>query len=594
MGLMLRQEVNGAFAGAVTIDGDFMVRAADEKAYQFVDEDRCYPFPFLNLLHPDDRKQFCESILHLLPKEEAICTLRAKLNNEEYEQLLFSMMNRGSDYQNQTLYDVRIQRILKFQSALKEQRLLLLKERTLMGLIDCLFFEYSIPAKELTIYMNIQDKEVIVEQQKINLWKDTVISLKYVEEKESGAFLSFCEDLLQGKGSFCYQFINSIQSKGKEWVRWRIRGEAVHETAKTSWIVGTIETNHLNDVNQETYIEEIINKDPLTGLLNKRAITQIAKEKLHFNGNKKLRLVVIDIDNFKNVNDNFGHLFGDKVIASVAEIIERIIGSHGIVGRIGGDEFFAVLEGVDEEKDLRYILKAIRVNVAWAYIDIVNQLNITCSMGSAEYPTDGATYEELFMKADYCLYLAKEKGRNRYIIYDEKKHGKVLLDEWDHKVIGLEGVMKESDKLSAYSRVLMDLVYRKSAAIMDVFNVVGNMCIFEKINLYYGPELALMIHWGKWYEEDADISYLREKEYLKHFDEENVFYLSRINLSEQLKAYQHFIKQHLSSTLQILIGTKESIKGFISFDRTVVKAQLSAMDVYNLGMIAKLIGSILE
>ena len=163
--------------------------------------------------------------------------------------------------------------------------------------------------------------------------------------------------------------------------------------------------------------------DPLTGLYNKEHITRMAMsrvDQLHAEGTT---IAIVDVDYFKHVNDTYGHLYGDQVLQQTAEIMKSVVGNQGVIGRIGGDEFFILFYHTEVE-ELRAYLRSIKslMNATFPGRGALPGTAITASMGAAVYPRDASNYSDLFMMADYCLYLAKEKGRNRYIHYTPEKH----------------------------------------------------------------------------------------------------------------------------------------------------------------------------
>lgn len=104
-------------------------------------------------------------------------------------------------------------------------------------------------------------------------------------------------------------------------------------------------------------------------------------------------------------------MFGDEVLCKVADILRDAVGSRGLCGRIGGDEMFIIMEGLNDNEGIRNVLRTIRNNTKWLYHDDPRNIKITCSIGSATYPNDAKNYDELFKIADKVLYLAKEKVR---------------------------------------------------------------------------------------------------------------------------------------------------------------------------------------
>lgn len=163
--------------------------------------------------------------------------------------------------------------------------------------------------------------------------------------------------------------------------------------------------------------------DPLTGLLNKTEIRRCALR--HIREGRRIALVMVDLDFFKNVNDRFGHAQGDEVLRRTAEAMRSAVRGACCAGRYGGDEFLLILDAFRDEDDIRHILRNLRNTVRSLYPDTGTCAApvVTLSMGCALYPDHASKYHDLFSLADACLYLAKEKGRNRYIIFTPEKHG---------------------------------------------------------------------------------------------------------------------------------------------------------------------------
>ena len=168
-----------------------------------------------------------------------------------------------------------------------------------------------------------------------------------------------------------------------------------------------------------------LKRDSLTGLLDKADIMRIARDRIDERRLNGTTLSVIDIDFFKNINDTYGHQFGDTVIKRIADIISSEVGNDGIAGRFGGDEFLVVFYNITEEEQLRVHFRAMRDKLRTAFVDSIIDENtpLSLSIGSATFSKDADNYEDLFLLADQCLYIAKDKGRNRYVIYNSSKHG---------------------------------------------------------------------------------------------------------------------------------------------------------------------------
>ena len=174
--------------------------------------------------------------------------------------------------------------------------------------------------------------------------------------------------------------------------------------------------------------------DPMTGLLNKNGIRSHAeKALLDMKDGENVWLTICDIDDFKNINDTYGHAFGDDVIKAVARCIKAAVGDHGKVGRFGGDEFFFYTQNLGEI-EMRSIFAEIKRTIEWEVRKIESKCFVTISTGTVTAPLNGRTYDVLFSKADKGLYIAKGKGKNRFIIYREEMHGNVVLPKGESEI----------------------------------------------------------------------------------------------------------------------------------------------------------------
>jgi diguanylate cyclase (GGDEF)-like protein/PAS domain S-box-containing protein len=160
-------------------------------------------------------------------------------------------------------------------------------------------------------------------------------------------------------------------------------------------------------------------QDELTGLLNKAATQRFIENSL--TGDTPCALYVIDVDHFKSINDNLGHMFGDTVLAEVGGILKRLFRSSDIIGRIGGDEFMVLLKNAGDPAMILDKAEALNQCLNQALCDQIGNYTISGSIGVAVYPRDGSTYSELFKKADIALYRAKRSGRNSCVVFGEER-----------------------------------------------------------------------------------------------------------------------------------------------------------------------------
>ncbi|MFB1081553.1 diguanylate cyclase domain-containing protein [Jeotgalibacillus sp. JSM ZJ347] len=157
--------------------------------------------------------------------------------------------------------------------------------------------------------------------------------------------------------------------------------------------------------------------DTLTKLPNRRAFYEEAATVLK--GYQTTAMLILDLDDFKSINDTFGHQTGDEYLKHVGEILKETVSDHGLAARVGGDEFFAYLqcEGEDELKQLIFrLMKQFEKNPYWSQN---TPLEVKFSLGISCYPHHGTKLETLIHKADQAMYKIKRNGKNDFYIWNE-------------------------------------------------------------------------------------------------------------------------------------------------------------------------------
>lgn len=160
--------------------------------------------------------------------------------------------------------------------------------------------------------------------------------------------------------------------------------------------------------------------DSLTGLANRSQLGEILKARIDRSGQSPQRVgvLLIDLDNFKEINDTLGHESGDRFLRTFAKQLQECVGCDVPVARLGGDEFVVVVEDADVDAKLAMLARSIADIFASRYIHVEGSaFLVSASSGGAVYPRDGNTVDELLAKADLALYRAKNKGRGAYVPY---------------------------------------------------------------------------------------------------------------------------------------------------------------------------------
>lgn len=244
-----------------------------------------------------------------------------------------------------------------------------------------------------------------------------VVFMKYFPENQElhQQLKQIFENMQRGKGK--RDFLVSFSNEGKmTYLRIQLI-TPVDEKGNTRQCIGMIE-----DYTERQIIRENAEKDPLTKLYNRNS----SREKIEaFQKNSQLSpgvvhaYVILDIDNFKVLNDTLGHQIGDQALQDVAEILLRHFRSYDIVGRLGGDEFIVFLKNIPQEAVCRNISSLLR-KLSRTYEKGGKSVQITASVGIALISNPQTEFSEMYRMADEALYQVKKERKNGFRIYEEK------------------------------------------------------------------------------------------------------------------------------------------------------------------------------
>ncbi|MDH3724077.1 MAG: sensor domain-containing diguanylate cyclase [Desulfobacteraceae bacterium] len=171
----------------------------------------------------------------------------------------------------------------------------------------------------------------------------------------------------------------------------------------------------------EEKIQQMAFHDSLTGLPNRKLFSDrlgivLAQAKRN---KKKVGIVMLDLDNFKDVNDTLGHDVGDTLLKAVAERLSGTLRKSDTVARFGGDEFVLIFPDMEIIEEAIQVVQKIIDRFHKPFLIDTHQLVVTTSIGIAVYPNDGMDEEILMKNADIAMYQAKQAGRARYQLYKE-------------------------------------------------------------------------------------------------------------------------------------------------------------------------------
>lgn len=339
---------------------------------------------------------------------------------------------------------------------------------------------------------------------------------------------------------------------------------------------------------QAQKLMEIAQRDSLTGLYNKGTSQKLIEDRLGISViGFSSALMIIDLDNFKQVNDSMGHLFGDAILIESAHCIEKQFRSADVVGRIGGDEFMVYMENVADvsvvQKKAEQIIRELsQIHVGQDGGESIQNFGISCSIGAAISPSHGKNFKELYHNADMALYQAKKHGKNQYREYNTSymAQGTQRLFPRTGSSVGDKIDSNESNqqlnRLAEYSFRVLYQARDIEAAVYSILEVVGKQfnvsrayifedsddgrfCTntFEWCNTGISPQINNLRRIS--YETDLN------GHYRSNFNEDGIFYCKDIRFLEQ-ESYAILAPQGIKSLLQSAIYDQGEFRGFVGFD----------------------------
>lgn len=522
-------------------------------------------------VHDDDKEKFTRFIEATEPKRSEI--VRFKRNDGVYKFNLVCVDAEDSEGNKRI-------RIYEIDEVMEKNELLYVESRYLRKVLSMtgeFMFNYNKDTNNIKIYHYANDNRTVLVDMDLEKWIDNVLEQKFVDEANRRDLEYLAYDLKDCMSSFNRKLFCGIRTSSE--IKEHVRFVGVyHEDIGHNghYMVGRILSEL--DMKQATSSQNLIGElqlDALTGLLNKKTITNIAKQRCELaNPSDRFAICIMDLDYFKPVNDQFGHMAGDKVLTRVATKLKEIIGEDGTIGRIGGDEFMIIFNDVFNQNILRGYLRTVNVLVRKEFEGNFEGLKLSCSLGASVYSTNGTTYEELFQKADFCLYVAKEKGRDRYVFFRDDLHGEKYANFNTSKSMGQKTETRDVHELRFVDKFASALKSNKKPAVLEAMRHMLGTYNCDTINLYMGEDMHRVLSVGLDSPEYSNAKFALERDFQDELIEGRfIKYNFDHEFPKSGKFHEALISRRTKSTLMFIIGDLKNIKGLVTLERINAPAQ---------------------
>ena len=335
------------------------------------------------------------------------------------------------------------------------------------------------------------------------------------------------------------------------------------------------------DIDQEKRISQALldeaARDPLTKLYNRKASrSQIDAYLADRKPGEQAALLVIDLDNFKDVNDRYGHMYGDAVLAQASAEISRFFRGNDIISRIGGDEFLILMKNIPGPALVEARCRNLIAAVQRLHHEESTGPLLSCSVGVALVPEHGTTYQDLFQRADRALYSAKTQNKGCFVFYD-LEHS----TPFPCSTPMVKDAPKAPSVFTSGANLIRHVFDRfcesgdVERTVQSVLELAGRQVNASRAYIFENdPENRFCSNTFEWCGEGISpqmenlqhVSYEKELfNYHEHFNERGIFYCTDVTTLPEPQRTM-LMEQNIKSLLQCSIRDNGVFRGFVGFD----------------------------
>ena len=586
------RNANDISVNANIIVSEYMnIVKADESLFMFLGE--ISNLIFTRVIYPSDLAKFETAIKEADEGQQIYVSIRLRGRDGVYKRMHI-MISPYPDRQSGKYYSLEITDISTLKQQNDEIRAVMEMQTEFLSIIGDYLFTYDISRDSFRIILpGNGNQNIVLYEGKLGVWTTEKLDNGLVDSQSIQDFEGLCMAMASGESYFSRDIKMKIADYDNVMYWYTFKGKRILKNDDGIMIAGAVCITHgKEDKAADISVQDEL-RDAGTDLLNKKAITNYARKLIDKRVGHKVTIAIIDIDDFKSVNDTYGHMFGDEVLRDVAGILKKTVGRNGLCGRIGGDEMFIVMEHLEDDESIRTVFRTIKNNVSWLYHNDPRNINkITCSIGAASYPDDAKDLDTLFSIADKMLYLAKEKGKHRYIIYRPDLHERYILGE--NPTATTEKVFYKYRKLRIVNDFIQQYIchYKSKKECLEMVMSAFEMDSIFLYDMYAGTRYVLSGNVPE-YEENGE--FLKEDNYIPDFRDDGIKTVWNIILYERKAPhmYEAFEKMGIKQFIQVIacVDRSKSDSCFvISFNRNSQLNKWPEMDVDYLGIIGNVIG----
>lgn len=353
----------------------------------------------------------------------------------------------------------------------------------------------------------------------------------------------------------------------------------------------------IRDIDDEMRSTQVLlqkaQRDSLTGLNNRETTRELIEQCMKENPDGVHAMLIIDLDDFKKINDSNGHLYGDAALRTFGSKLKSFFREEDIIGRYGGDEFLIFLPNVgSKEKAVHHSEKLLqKIQEETSGKDALSSF----SAGIAVCPEQEATYDQLFREADIALYQAKQAGKNQCMLYHSADFPMLSITQEESYAI----------RSQKQTQTDFDLLYdspNTKAAIQNLLEIIGRQYNVSRVYVFECSEDGrFMSNTFEWCNDGitAEIEALQNmplenyENYFGNFDENGIFYCGDMD-DLPLTQQKVLSSQGILSILQCTMSDQGKVWGFVGFDDCKTQRSWDSVQIFALNRCARIISVFLR
>lgn len=555
----------------------------------------------IEMIHPFERADVVAKLeKRMADHSQCTCNYRILCKDGSYKWILDNSRVVTDPEGNETILGIMLD-TTEIENTIEELESTLERHRTILDQTSDILFEWDLKTDAILCSAHWKEKfgyELDFHQ------IEHGDKLSYLHPDDLIKVERLAQELHERKPYLTTELRIEEKSGGYLWCRIRISNQ-YDERGQLVKIIGVIQ-----DIDEEKRMIESLRRraerDALTGLYNRAETQKQIKNYLQKKPDEYSALFMIDTDNFKLVNDNGGHLFGDAVLSEIAAGMKKIVRKSDVVGRIGGDEFTIFVKNISSADAARVKAQQLLDIFHHLFEGDKQDVAITSSIGIAMYPRDGIDFQTLYGCADQALYEAKSRGKDCYVMYE--KRGR-RLSNLNFSSLGAAidsdmrtpetvpedlvnyvfQILYDTDDTDEAIRLLLEIVGKRfdvSRAYIFENSDDEMYCdnTYEWCNEGIKPEKEMLQH----------VSYEEFDSYMDLFRDNAVFYCRDIYQLSSAAQIALFERQNICSTLQCAMMDKTNFVGFIGFDECTGTRLWTKEEVGTLSRISQMLSTFLQ